>query len=97
MCGFFSKNERKKAIEDNNKFRAKRLRFLILSLASYYRDFTFSAAARRISNEFNIPESTVRWNLRKLREEGLIVCGDSSNRYMPLKLTEKGKRVLKVD
>jgi len=38
-----------------------------------------------------MPKSTVRWNLRGLREAGLIVAGDKENKGIPVTLTEMGK------
>ena len=42
------------------------------------------------SEELGIPRSTVRWNLRGLREAGLIVAGDRENKGIPVALTEMG-------
>jgi Fe2+ or Zn2+ uptake regulation protein len=43
------------------------------------------------SEELGIPRSTVRWNLRGLREAGLIVAGDRENKGVPVALTEMGQ------
>ena len=43
------------------------------------------------SEERRIPKSTVRWNLRGLREAGLIVAGDKENKGVPVALTEMGQ------
>ena len=43
------------------------------------------------SDELGIPKSTVRWNLRGLREAGLIVAGDRENKGIPVTLTEMGQ------
>ena len=43
------------------------------------------------SEELGIPRSTVRWNLRGLREAGLIVAGDKENKGVPVALTEMGQ------
>jgi hypothetical protein len=45
----------------------------------------------RYSEEQGIPRSTVRWNLRGLREAGLIVAGDRENKGVPVALTEMGQ------
>ena len=44
----------------------------------------------RYSMAHKIPKSTVRWNLRGLREAGLIVAGDKENKGVPVALTEMG-------
>ena len=79
---------------DKSTLKPKQL--LILQLAAYFRDLTFSAAVKRISEILKIPESTVKWNIRKLRDKGLIICGDKNNQYVPLRLTEFGMSVLEV-
>ena len=43
------------------------------------------------SEEQRIPKSTVRWNLRGLRETGLILAGDKENKGVPVALTEMGQ------
>ena len=45
----------------------------------------------RYSKEQGIPRSTVRWNLRGLREAGLIIAGDRLNKGVPVALTEIGQ------
>jgi DNA-binding transcriptional ArsR family regulator len=45
----------------------------------------------RYSEELGVPKSTVRWNLRGLREAGLIVAGDRENKGVPVALTEMGQ------
>ena len=45
----------------------------------------------RYSEEQGIPRSTVRWNLRGLREAGLIIAGDRQNKGVPVALTEIGQ------
>ena len=45
----------------------------------------------RLSVEMGIPQSTVRWNLKGLREAGLIQAGDRDNKGIPVCLTEKGR------
>ena len=37
------------------------------------------------------PKSTVRWNLRGLRDAGLIRAGDRENKGIPVGLTELGR------
>ena len=44
----------------------------------------------RYSLAQRMPKSTVRWNLRGLREAGLIIAGDKENKGLPVALTEMG-------
>ena len=60
----------------------------------YFRDLTISSAAKRISKMLGMPESTVKWHLRKLREMKLITSGDKNNPYRPLRITELGWEML---
>jgi DNA-binding transcriptional ArsR family regulator len=48
----------------------------------------------KLSQEQKLPKSTVRWNLTKLRQTGLIVAGDRKNKGVLVELTEKGRIAL---
>lgn len=50
----------------------------------------------KISCDQCIPKSTVRWNLEKLRESGMIVAGNKEVKGVPVRLTEKGKLALLI-
>jgi hypothetical protein len=45
----------------------------------------------KVSEELGIPRSTVRWNLKGLRDSGLISAGDRDNKGIPVRLTETGR------
>jgi len=67
-------------------------RMLLRWLADDYRDeAVYTALIERVSEALGIPRSTVRWNLRGLREAGLIVAGDRENKGVPVRLTERGR------
>ena len=51
----------------------------------------YTALIQRLSDELGIPESTVRWNLKGLREADLINAGTKENKGVPVTLTEKGR------
>ncbi len=53
--------------------------------------YVYTALIDRYSVERGIPKSTVRWNLRGLREAGLIFAGDKENKGVPVALTEMGQ------
>lgn len=44
----------------------------------------------KISIEQRVPKSTVRWNLEKLRDSGMIIAGSKEAKGIPVRLTEKG-------
>jgi DNA-binding MarR family transcriptional regulator len=48
----------------------------------------------KLSQEEKLPKSTVRWNLKRLRETGMIIAGCKDNKGVPVKLTEKGRMAL---
>jgi DNA-binding MarR family transcriptional regulator len=50
----------------------------------------------RLSVEMGIPQSTVRWNLKGLRDVGLIQAGDRDNKGIPVRLTEKGRIMMRL-
>jgi DNA-binding MarR family transcriptional regulator len=51
----------------------------------------YTTLIQRLSDELGIPESTVRWNLKGLREAHLINAGTKENKGVPVTLTEKGR------
>lgn len=48
----------------------------------------------KLSQEQRLPESTVRWNLNRLRDAKMVVTGDKNNKGVHVKLTRKGKIVV---
>ena len=46
---------------------------------------------QRLSEELKIPSSTLRWNLKGLRDVGMIKAGDKNNKGLPVELTTRGK------
>jgi DNA-binding transcriptional ArsR family regulator len=50
----------------------------------------------KLSMEQKLPRSTVRWNLNKLRDAGMIVAGNKNVKGVPVRLTEKGKIALRI-
>jgi DNA-binding transcriptional ArsR family regulator len=67
-------------------------RMLLQWLADEYRgDMVYTVLIGLLSSEFGIPRSTVRWNLRGLREAGLIIAGDKEKKGIPVALTNSGR------
>jgi DNA-binding MarR family transcriptional regulator len=54
----------------------------------------YTVLIERASRELGIPKSTVRWNMRRLREGGLIEAGDRENKGVPVRVTEEGLTLL---
>jgi len=59
-------------------------------------EIVYTRMVNIISKEFNMPESTARWNLRILREAALLEAGDQANKGIPVKLTEAGRIALEM-
>ncbi len=51
---------------------------------------TFTSAVDTLSRKLNIPYSTVKWNLSKLRAAGLIDAGTKERQNMPVIITSTG-------
>lgn len=57
----------------------------------YEEEMVYTVLIERLSLELGVPKSTVRWNLRGLREAGLIMAGDRENKGIPVGLTGMGR------
>jgi DNA-binding MarR family transcriptional regulator len=53
-------------------------------------DILYTNMIEEMSRELRIPASTVRWNLKGLRDAGYIHAGDRENKGVPVRLTESG-------
>jgi len=56
---------------------------------------TLTSLARKIASKTNIPMSTVKWNLRLLRDLGLLIGGSIDRKNVPFKLSEAGRTLAK--
>jgi hypothetical protein len=67
-------------------------RKLLQWLAFEYKgNIVYTVLINLLSEEFGISQSTVRWNLRGLRESGLILAGNKQNKGLPVSLTNSGQ------
>ena len=57
----------------------------------YDEDTVYTVLIDRLSRDMCIPKSTVRWNLRGLRDAGLIRAGDKENKGVAVELTDMGR------
>lgn len=58
---------------------------------NHIEDIVYTNLIKQLSGELSIPESTVRWNLRGLREADLINAGTKENKGIPVSLTTMGR------
>ena len=71
-------------------------RIMIKIVAELEGNALYTKLIERISAELSIPKSTVRWNLKGLRDAGFIAAGDRNNKGIPVRLTEMGQILLGV-
>jgi len=55
---------------------------------------TLTALAKKIALKTGIPESTVKWNLRLLRDLGLLSGGSIDRKNVPFKLSKAGQTLI---
>ena len=60
----------------------------------YY--ITVTNFLQTLSEKEKIPLSTLRWNVKVLEDLGLITCGNSKNKGIPVKLTDTGRLIWKI-
>ena len=60
-------------------------------ITNYDDDEVYTNLIKQLSNDLSIPESTVRWNLRGLRDAELINAGTKDNKGIPVSLTMMGR------
>ena len=66
-------------------------RMMLRIVAEVQGETIYTTLIERVSAELDIPKSTVRWNLKGLRDAGLIAAGDRDNKGVPVRLTETGR------
>ncbi|MCX6649382.1 MAG: helix-turn-helix domain-containing protein [Candidatus Bathyarchaeota archaeon] len=66
-------------------------RMMLRIVAGVQGETLYTTLIDRVSEELSIPRSTVRWNLKGLRDAGLIAAGDRDNKGVPVRLTETGR------
>ena len=65
-------------------------RMMLQIVAKVQGETLYTTLIDRVSEQLDIPKSTVRWNLKGLRDAGLIAAGDRDNKGVPVRLTETG-------
>ena len=80
------------ALESVSSHRLTEKQKIMLQIISEVQGETlYTTLIERVSNDLKIPKSTVRWNLKGLRDTGLIAAGNRDNKGVPVKLTETGR------
>ncbi|MEX2706100.1 MAG: hypothetical protein ACTSP1_05075 [Candidatus Freyarchaeota archaeon] len=71
----------------------KKQREILMYIANSEDSTVFTRLAEKISEKFEMPKSTARWNLKRLKKAGLITAGNKDNKGIPVSLTYIGKIV----
>ena len=66
-------------------------RTILRWLIEFEGDEVYTNLITRLSEELDIPRSTVRWNMKGLREKELIVAGTKKNKGVPVSVTALGR------
>jgi predicted transcriptional regulator len=75
----------------STKLTEKQRNILHWLITHYEENEVYTNLIKQLSEKLDIPESTVRWNLRGLREAELINAGTKDNKGIPVSLTMVGK------
>jgi DNA-binding MarR family transcriptional regulator len=89
--GELSRLERALVTAASTKLTEKQRTILRWLTHQYREKAVYTVLIQRLSDELGIPESTVRWNLKGLREAELINAGTKDNKGVPVSLTEMGR------
>ncbi len=73
-------------LSSKQKLLLKKARTLLSS-----QQMTLTSLAEYLSSELNLAHSTVKWNLRNLRDVGLITAGDANEKGINAELTLAGE------
>lgn len=84
------------ALEALVKNRLNRHQLQLLSKLVENEGLLYYRLVQKLSCDLHEPPSTIRWNIRKLRDAGLIVAGTRNNKGVPVKTTLAGRLVLRA-
>ena len=79
------------AMTSSTKLTQKQRIILRWLLDSYDKQTVYTVLIKKLSEDLAIPSSTIRWNLRGLRDADLIRAGDKDNKGIPVSLTPMGR------
>jgi len=74
--------------------RTKQLQ--LLEQLTKFEGLLYYQTVQKLSSELNLPPSTVRWSLDKLRATNLIVSGHRHRKGVPVRITVMGRIVLRA-
>jgi DNA-binding transcriptional ArsR family regulator len=59
-----------------------------------FQELTLTALADKVSRRSDVPYSTVKWNLRSLKDMGLLTGGDLQNKGQFASLTDEARMLV---
>jgi DNA-binding MarR family transcriptional regulator len=71
-------------------------RLMLQIIADVEGEAIYTVLIDRLSDDLRVPRSTVRWNMKGLREAGLINAGDRETKGIPVSLTDTGRMMAGV-
>ena len=71
-------------------------RLMLQMIAEVEGETIYTVLIDRLSEDLSVPRSTVRWNMKGLREAGLIHAGDKETKGIPVSLTDTGRMMAGV-
>jgi len=80
----------------STKLTKKQILILKWLIEHYKGDLVYTNLIETVSEALDLPRSTVRWNLKGLREAGLILAGDRNTKGITVRVTELGSLVAKI-
>jgi len=79
------------ATASNTRLTDKQRTILRWLVAHHGESAIYTVLIQQLSEELKMPESTVRWNLKGLRDAELIMAGTKDNKGVPVSLTTMGR------
>lgn len=80
----------------STKLTKKQVLILKWLMEHYNGDLVYTSLIETVSEALELPKSTVRWNLKGLREAGLILAGDRNTKGITVRVTELGSFIAKI-
>ncbi|MGB9622313.1 MAG: hypothetical protein ACPL07_00575 [Candidatus Bathyarchaeia archaeon] len=80
----------------STKLTKKQVLILKWLMEYYNGDLVYTSLIDTVSEALEMPKSTVRWNLKGLREAGLILAGDRNTKGITVRMTELGSLIAKI-
>lgn len=80
----------------STKLTKKQVLILKWLIEHYNGGSVYTSLIDTISEALKMPKSTVRWNLKGLREAGLILAGDRNTKGLTVRITELGSLIASI-